>query len=93
MHSTTMASLHTIYNIQFAICNNEMAAHSSGMNNGSAQAQPASPLVAPGSYQIDLPQAWLDEQGNMLDWVIGFAFDTLNTRHLDLRIVADLGSA
>ena len=70
-----------------------MATHSPGIKDGSAQPEPAYPLVAPGSYQFDLPEAWLDEQGNMLDWVIGLVFDTLHARHLALRIVADAGSS
>ena len=68
-----------------------MKTYSPGNNENSAQPEPAYPLAAPRSYQIDLPQDWLDEQGNLLDWVIGFAFDTLDARHLDLRIVANAG--
>jgi hypothetical protein len=40
------------------------------------------------SYRIELAQDLLDEQGQLLDWVIGYAFETLEARHLDLRIVA-----
>jgi hypothetical protein len=49
---------------------------------------PASRCAPPGSYHVELPLDLLDEQGELLDWVIGFAFDTLAARHLDLRIVA-----
>jgi hypothetical protein len=31
----------------------------------------------------------LDEDGNTLDWLIGFTLDTLDARHLDLRVVAE----
>ena len=41
------------------------------------------------SYHVVLPVDALDEQGNLLDWVIDFAFDTLDARRLDLRIVAE----
>jgi len=40
------------------------------------------------SYRAELPLDLLDEEGQLLDWVIGFAFDTLEACHLDLRIVA-----
>ena len=40
------------------------------------------------SYEVVLPLDVLDEQGTLLDWVIDFAFDTLDARRLDLRIVA-----
>ncbi len=49
---------------------------------------PAPQLVPPGSYHVELPLDLLDEGGQLLDWVIGFAFDTLAARHLDLRITA-----
>lgn len=52
------------------------------------------PQVAPphqpapqSSYHVELPLDALDEQGQLLDWVIGFAFDTLDARCLDVRIV------
>lgn len=69
-----------------------MAVSMPGFHDSPVRAEPAYPLAA-GSYQIDLPQDWLDEQGTMLEWVIGFAFDTLHARHLDLRIVADPGAS
>jgi hypothetical protein len=40
-----------------------------------------------GSYRIELAQDLLDEQGQLIDWLIGFAFDTLGTRVLNLRVV------
>lgn len=39
------------------------------------------------SYRVELAQDLLDEQGQLIDWLIGFAFDTLQTRVLDLRVV------
>jgi hypothetical protein len=65
-----------------------MATSTPGIHYPSTQAAPACPPATPQNYQIDLPLRLLDEQGNLLDWVIGFAFDTLDARHLDLRIVA-----
>lgn len=50
-------------------------------------ATPARQSAPLNSYQVDLPLDALDEQGQLLDWVIGFAFDTLDARHLDVRIV------
>lgn len=41
------------------------------------------------SYRVELPLDLLDEEGDTLDWLIGFTFDTLEARHLELRIVAD----
>jgi hypothetical protein len=49
--------------------------------------------IALQSYRVELTQDLLDEQGQMLDWVIGYAFDTLDAQHLDLRIVAASHSA
>ena len=45
-------------------------------------------LTALQSYRVELTQDLLDEQGQLLDWVIGYAFETLEAQHLDLRIVA-----
>jgi hypothetical protein len=45
--------------------------------------------AALGSYRVELPEELLDDQGEVVDWLIGFAFDTLSAHHLDLRIVAD----
>ncbi len=66
-----------------------MATSIPGSNQSSIQIEPAGPLAALRSYRVELPLDLLDEQGNTLDWVIGFAFDTLDAHHLDLRIVAD----
>ena len=41
----------------------------------------------PHSYRVALPHEELDEHGQVLDWVIGFALDELGAQHLDLRIV------
>ncbi|HET9222602.1 MAG TPA: hypothetical protein VFO07_08870 [Roseiflexaceae bacterium] len=49
------------------------------------------PIHRPGalqSYRVELPHDLLDEEGHLLEWVIGYAFDTLDAQHLDLRIVA-----
>jgi len=40
------------------------------------------------SYRVELAQDLLDEQGQLIDWLISFAFDTLGTRVLDLRVVS-----
>jgi hypothetical protein len=45
-------------------------------------------LTALQSYRVELTQDLLDEQGQLLDWVIGYAFETLEAQHLDLRIIA-----
>jgi len=39
------------------------------------------------SYRVEIGQELLDEHGQLLDSLIGFAFDTLGTRVLDLRVV------
>jgi hypothetical protein len=39
------------------------------------------------NYRVELAQDLLDEQGQLIDWLIGFAFETLGTRVLDLRVV------
>jgi hypothetical protein len=44
-------------------------------------------LRAERSYYAEVSKQRLDEQGNLLDQIIGLAFDTLDARHLDLRIV------
>jgi hypothetical protein len=40
------------------------------------------------SYQAELSSDLLDQQGQILDAMIGFAFETLNADHLDLRVVS-----
>jgi hypothetical protein len=45
------------------------------------------PLDMLNSYRVELAQDLLDEQGQLIDWLIGFAFETLGTRVLDLRVV------
>ena len=45
------------------------------------------PLDMLNSYRIELAQELLDEQGQLIDWLIGFVFDTLGARALDLRVV------
>jgi hypothetical protein len=39
------------------------------------------------SYYAEVSMQRLDEQINLIDQIIDFAFDTLDARHLDLRIV------
>ena len=45
----------------------------------------------PDHYYVELPLEMLDDQGAMLDSMIGFTFDTLHIQHLDLRILPDEG--
>jgi hypothetical protein len=45
------------------------------------------PLDLPQNYRVELAHNLLDEQGQLLDWLIGYVFDTLGTRVLDLRVV------
>lgn len=52
-------------------------------------AETAPSAIAPHSYRVVLPVDALDEQGDLIDWMIDFAFDTLDARRLDLRIVAE----
>jgi hypothetical protein len=56
------------------------AAHFSASDNGDGDAQ---------RYQAVVPSDMLDEQGLLIDRLIGYAFDTLNVSHLDLRITAE----
>lgn len=44
-------------------------------------------LRAVRSYYAEVSMQCLDEQGKLLDQIIDLAFDTLDARHLDLRIV------
>ena len=45
------------------------------------------PLDTLNGYRVELAQELIDEQGQLIDWLIGFAFDTLGARSLDLRVV------
>jgi hypothetical protein len=45
------------------------------------------PLDMLNSYRVELAQELLDEQGQLIDWLIGFVFDTLGAQSLDLRVV------
>ena len=47
--------------------------------------QPAATGVR--SYSAELSSDLLDPQGRVLDEVIGFAFDTLQAQHVNLRVV------
>ncbi len=40
-------------------------------------------------YYVELSAAVLDDQGKLLDSLIGYTFDTLHVQHLDLRIIAE----
>ena len=64
-----------------------------GNHQSSIKIQPACPLAALQSYRVELPLDLLDEDGNTLDWLIGFTLDTLDAHHLDLHIVADPSSS
>ncbi|MBK9711321.1 MAG: hypothetical protein IPO81_08330 [Kouleothrix sp.] len=66
-----------------------MATSVPGSQQRPIQKAPAGPVPALRSYRVELPLDLLDEEGDTLDWLIGFTFDTLDARHLDLRIVAD----
>ena len=56
------------------------------LTEGPAAQVPFQPQIALdmlNSYRVELAQVLLDEQGQLID----FAFDTLGTRVLDLRVV------
>jgi hypothetical protein len=44
------------------------------------------------SCRAEVSSDLLDEQGNLLDWLIGLAFDTLAIDHLDVRVTPSLRS-
>ncbi|HJZ47177.1 MAG TPA: hypothetical protein VKE41_08425 [Roseiflexaceae bacterium] len=37
-------------------------------------------------YRVEVSADLLDEQGSLIDWLIGFALDTLAAKHLDVRV-------
>lgn len=41
-----------------------------------------------GSYRAELCSPLPDDGGALIDWLIGFAFDTLGASKLELRVVA-----
>jgi hypothetical protein len=43
------------------------------------------------TYRAELPVDVLDSEGELLDWVIGYAFDTLDAAQLTLRITVGAG--
>ena len=45
------------------------------------------PADIPERYYTEVPGDLLDERGQLLDRVIGFAFDILGVHHLDVRVV------
>jgi hypothetical protein len=49
---------------------------------------PHVPRVSLSCYRTQLSEDLLDEQGEVLDHLISFAFDTLGVRVLDVRVVA-----
>ena len=42
--------------------------------------------TAPGSYHAELSSDLLDPNGELIDQVISFAFETLGANHFDLRV-------
>src|SRR5947209_4729434 len=55
-----------------------MVTRLSGSDQQTLSRAPADLRVALGSYHVELPQALLDADEQLLDWVIAFAFDTLD---------------
>jgi hypothetical protein len=43
------------------------------------------------TYRVEVPSDTLDEDGEVIDWLIGYTFDTLGASHLDLRVVSSAG--
>jgi hypothetical protein len=44
------------------------------------------------TYRAELPADVLDSEGELLDWVIGYAFDTLDATQLTLRVTMGGGA-
>ena len=65
-----------------------MSTYQANNNLSSFQHELATPSTPSNHYYVELPLEALDDQGSLLDMLIRFTFDTLNVRHLDLRIVA-----
>jgi hypothetical protein len=59
------------------------------MATGVFSGEPSSPSAALLSYRVELPHELLDADEHLLDWVLDFAFETLDARHLELRIIAE----
>ena len=51
-----------------------------------------SDVAALRTYRAELPADVLDSEGEVLDWVIGYAFDTLDAAQLTLRVTAAAGT-
>jgi hypothetical protein len=66
-----------------------MGTPSAGIDQSATNRVPVAMRVAVLSYAAEVSLDVLDEDGCLLDWVIGFVFDTLEARDLDLRIVAE----
>jgi hypothetical protein len=45
------------------------------------------------TYRAELPVDVLDSEGELLDWVIGYAFDTLDATQLTLRVTVGTGAS
>ena len=64
-----------------------MMTSSTNVRVAQVSSQQHGPLDLRQNYRVELAQDLLDEQGQLIDWLIGFAFETLGTRVLDLRVV------
>jgi hypothetical protein len=58
-----------------------------GSGEGSPEQERHTDLLR--SYRAELPADVLDLQGELLDRVIGYAFDTLNASQLTLQVTVD----
>ena len=45
------------------------------------------------SYYAEVPTGSLDEQSQLVEQVVQFAFDTLGVRHLDVRVLSTSGES
>ncbi|HWQ12938.1 MAG TPA: hypothetical protein VNL77_09060 [Roseiflexaceae bacterium] len=62
----------------------ERAADDADQSNG-AECTPPEPAVTH-RLATELPADLLDQAGELLDWLIGYAFDTLEASRLTLRV-------
>jgi hypothetical protein len=60
---------------------------------GSNRPHPVADAAALRTYRLDLPADALDSEGELLDWVIGYAFDTLDATLLTLRVTVASGTS
>ena len=63
-----------------------MFIHRLDADHGHLHDQQGHPAVSQQTYYVELPAELLDDQGNLLDSLIGFTLDTLHVQHLDLRV-------